>query len=102
MQIRVRGLSLALLVLLALPALALGDESHELTVQLSMYCPNDLSVCEVSPHVGAPGHPAAGHANFNAINEPWSFSFVTGDPLSWSCNGHGCENYNASFGVGGT
>lgn len=101
MQIRVRGLALACLFLLAFAAVSSADESQLLTVHISMSCPFNLNVCEVSPYEGAPGNPAVGHANFNAINLPWDFSFVTADPISWQCNSH-CENYNASFGVGGT
>jgi hypothetical protein len=101
MGLRVRSLALAFVFLLAFATVSSADESQVLTVHLSMSCPNDLNVCDVSPYQGAPGNAAAGHANFNSIDPPWSFSFVTADPVSWQCSGHRCENYNANFGIGG-
>jgi hypothetical protein len=101
MQLSLRALALAFVFLLAFAAISSADESQLLTVHLSMSCPNDLVVCEVSPFRGAPGNPADGHADFNSINLPWSFSFLTADPLSWKCDSH-CENYSANFGVGGS
>lgn len=101
MLFQVRALSLALLMFLALSGSAHADLAHDLSVHLSMYCPFDLNICAVYPYVGQPGDPASGHADFGAINEPWSFSFVTGNPLSWKCDRF-CDNYNAAFGVGGS
>jgi hypothetical protein len=99
MKIRVRVLALAFLFLLAFASVSSADESQLLTVHLSMSCPLG-NVCQVSPYQGAPGNPAVGSANFSSIDQPWDFSFVTGDPVSWQCNDN-CENYNANFGVGG-
>ena len=100
MQTPVRALALACLLLLALVAVSSADQSQELTVQISMSCPRG-NVCQISPYQGAPGNPATGQANFSTMGLPWSFSFVTADPISWKCHNN-CENYNASFGVGGT
>jgi len=100
MQIRVRGLALAFLFLLAFAAVASADDNTELTVHLAMNCPYDLNVCQVSPYQAAPGDPSSSQANFNSVDAPWSFSFLTADPVSWECNNR-CQNYNATFGVGG-
>ena len=70
-------------------------------VHLSMFCPPNFNICQVTPYEGMPGAPAAGHVNFGAIDQPWSFSFETADPLDWKCDWR-CENYSANFGVGGT
>jgi hypothetical protein len=101
MQIQVRRLALACLFLLAFAAVSAADDSQDLTVHLAMFCPFNLNVCNVSAYEGVPGNPASGLANFNAINLPWSFSFETGNPVWWQCDRH-CEDYNATFGVGGT
>ena len=97
----VRGLCLSLLLPVLLAGMAHADLTQDLTVHLSMYCPLDLNICSVNPYDQYPGNPASGHANFNGINKPWSFGFVTGYPLSWNCDAH-CNNYNATFGEGGT
>ena len=96
-----RILALAFLFLLAFASLASANESQDLTVHLAMSCPYDFNVCQVSPYQGDPGEPAGGHANFNYISLPWSFSFLTADPLSWKCSSDHCGNYNATFGTGG-
>ncbi len=100
MHIEARSVALAFFFLLALPATSPAEQVQDLTVHLSMSCPNGLDVCEVSPYEGAPGNPAGGHVNFHAIDLPWSYSFLTADPISWQCNSR-CENYNANFGIGG-
>lgn len=100
MPIGLRGLAFAFL-LLAIPAIVRADSSQDLTVHLSMYCPNELSACAVSPFQGAPGNPAAGNVNFKSLDQPWSFTFLTADPISWQCDTH-CEDYYAAFGIGGT
>lgn len=102
MQIRVRGLALAFLFLLAFASLASANESQDLTVHLSMSCPYDISICQVSPYQGEPGNPASGLANFNSIDLPWSFSFETAYPSSWQCSGDHCSNYSSTFDMGGT
>jgi hypothetical protein len=48
-----------------------------------------------------PGSPAGGSANFNSIDQPWSFSFQTASPAHWQCDSH-CEDYYATFTAGGT
>ncbi len=105
MQIRVRGLALSflflLVVLLALPAVSVADDSQVLTTHISMFCPHDINVCSVSPYVGVPGNAAGGHVNFNSIEQPWSFSFQTANPTHWQCDTH-CEDYYATFAVGGS
>ncbi len=100
MQILVRKWALAVVFLVAFAGVSLADVSQDLTVQLSMSCPHNLIVCEVAPYQGTPGNPADGHVDFNSIGSPWSFTFVTADPLSWKCDSH-CQNYSANFGVGG-
>jgi hypothetical protein len=100
MQIQVRGLALFCLLVLGCAAIS-SASAADLSVQLSMDCPLNLNICNVSPYQGTPGSSAAGLANFNAIDLPWSFSFVTANPLSWNCEAH-CEVYNATFGAGGT
>lgn len=101
MQIRVLGLAPVVLSLLALPAIAMADTAQDLTVHLSMSCPYNINICDVLPYEGSPGNPAAGSANFNSIDMPWTFDFVTADPISWNCDRH-CNNYSADFAVGGT
>jgi hypothetical protein len=44
------------------------------------------------------GAPAWGWADFSLIHEPYSFTFETGDPLSWT---YGIDGYSAIFGEGG-
>jgi len=80
--------------------MAHADLTQELSVHLSMYCPLNLSICSVDPYQQYPGNPASGLANFSAINQPWSFTFLTGYPSFWTCD-RLCNNYNATFGVGG-
>jgi hypothetical protein len=81
--------------------MAHADLAQDLTVHLSMNCPFDLNICSVNPYDQYPGNPASGHVNFIAINLPWSYDFVTGYPVSWMCDRF-CDNYNATFGEGGT
>lgn len=100
MQIQVRGLVISFLLLLAFAAVSQAEDISVFNVHLGMSCPNNLNICSVTPYEGKPGNPAAGHVNFNAIDQPWSFSFETADPLNWKCDTK-CENYNANFGVGG-
>ena len=53
-----------------------------------------------SLNTGAPnGSPAGGNANFNPLGYPWSFSFETASPLSYTYQD---GNYSATFGYGGT
>ena len=101
LQRQVRRVVLAALFLFAFAAFSSADDGQELTVHLSMYCPFNLNICDVSPYQGAPGNSASGLVNFNPINQPWSFNFLTAHPLSWQCTDN-CEDYSASFGVGGT
>jgi len=101
MPTQVRGLSLYLLLVIVLAGMAHADAPQDLTVHLSMYCPLDLKICSVDPYEQYPGNPAAGHADFSPIDQPWNFTFVTGYPLFWKCYGS-CNNYSATFGIGGT
>ena len=101
MLFKVRGFSVALLLLLILAGVAHADLTQELTVHLSENCPFNLNVCQVSPYQQYPGNPAAGLASFGPIDQPWNFNFSTAYPLSWSCDVD-CNNYNADFGIGGT
>ena len=100
MPIRVRGLSLAFLLVLVLTGFASADVPQDLSVHLYEYCPLDLNICNVTPYQGTPGNPAAGHVDFGPIDQSWSFRFLTANPLTWSCDRH-CNNYNAAFGMGG-
>ncbi len=97
---QVRRIAVAFLFVLALAAVSGADVTPDLTVHLSMACPYNPSVCAVLPYQGTPGNPSSGSANFNSIDEPWSFSFITADPLSWKCDVH-CGDYYADFGLGG-
>jgi hypothetical protein len=45
--------------------------------------------------------PATGSTDFNPAGYPWSFSFQTGNPLTWTWS-DGFENYFATFGTGGS
>lgn len=101
MQTCLRRLALVFLSLVVLGGVASADSSQDLTVHLSMSCPYNVNICNVLPYEGSPGNPAAGNANFNSIDMPWSFSFVTANPLSWKCDSQ-CEDYSADFGAGGT
>src|SRR5690348_3707140 len=104
MQIRLRELALVglfLVVLVALPQVSLANQAGDLSVHLSMYCPYDANVCSVSPYIGSPGTAADGKVNFNSMQRPWSFNFLSADPNQWQCDPH-CENYYATFAVGGT
>ena len=96
-----RALRLFFALLVAFSGMAHADVAPDPTLHLYMYCPFNLNICQVSPYEQHPGNPASGHADFGAINLPWSFTFVTGEPLSWSCDQR-CNNYHATFGVGGT
>ncbi len=93
-------MALAVLFLVAFAGLSLAENISDFDVQLSMYCPNNLSICDVSPYLGSPGNPAAGLANFSPINKAWSYNFLTANPVSWKCDSL-CDSYDASFGVGG-
>ena len=101
MQIRARRVVAACLFLLAFAAVSSADESQDLTVHIAMFCPMNLNICNVSPYQNEPGNPAEGLADFNSMGQPWSFSFVTADPVSWYCDTR-CEDYKAAFGIGGT
>lgn len=100
MALQVRGLFVASLLVLGLAGIAHGDIVQDLTVHLSMHCPYNLNICQVSAYQGQPGNPASGHANFGDIDPPWSYAFVTGYPTHWMCDSY-CDDYNATFGVGG-
>jgi hypothetical protein len=95
------SLLLSLLSLVA-AGVALADSEPapvNLTVNLSMDCPPQS--CVVFPYQNAPGSPASGFADFNAIGQPWSFTFETADPLTWSYNQQ-TGDYFATFGTGGS
>ncbi len=46
------------------------------------------------------GNPASGNANFNPLGYPWSFTFETAPPLTYTWYEE--SNYSATFGYGGT
>ncbi len=95
-------ISLLLSLLFLITAVALADSQPapvNLTVNLSMTCPPQT--CFVFPFGNMPGTPASGSVDFNAIGQPWSFSFETADPLTWSYNDQ-TGQYSATFGTGGS
>jgi PEP-CTERM motif len=72
----------------------------DLNVNLSMNCPP--SACFVEPYSGGqPGTYADGTANFSSLGEPWSYSFQTPLPLTWSYDQQ-TGDYGATFGTGGS
>jgi hypothetical protein len=89
------------LVSLALVGIAAADAGPvDLNINLSMNCPP--SACFVDPYVGGqPGNYAQGSADFNFVGYPWSYSFQTPLPLTWSYNDQ-TGDYNATFGTGGS
>jgi len=94
-------ISLLLSLLFLITGVALADSAPppvNLTVNLSMDCPGQS--CVVIPYE-QPGSPASGFADFNAIGQPWSYTFETGDPLTWSYNEQ-TGDYSATFGTGGS
>jgi hypothetical protein len=94
--------SLLLPLLFVVTGVALADSEPapvNLTVNLSMDCPPQS--CVVFPYGNQPGTPASGSADFNAIGQPWSFTFETADPLTWSYNDQ-TGQYSATFGTGGS
>lgn len=95
-------ISLLLSLLFLMTAVALADSQPtpvDLTVNLSMNCPPQA--CIVFSYQGQPGTPASGFADFNAIGQPWSFNFETGNPLTWSYDEQ-TGDYSATFGTGGS
>lgn len=89
-------------LLFLINGVALADSQPapvDLTVNLSMNCPPQA--CVVFSYQGQPGSPASGFADFNAVGDPWSFTFETGNPLTWSYNEQ-TGDYSATFGVGGS
>jgi hypothetical protein len=96
----VRMATLLPLIFLALVQFAAADTSLDnLSVNLSMNCPP--FACFVEPYGGQPGTPADGSADFSSIGQPWSYSFQTGNPLTWNYNDQ-TGDYSATFGTGGT
>ena len=95
-------ISLPLSLLFLITGVALADSEPapvNLTVNLSMDCPSQS--CVVFPYQNAPGSPASGFADFNAIGQPWSYTFETADPLTWSYDEQ-TGDYSATFGTGGS
>jgi hypothetical protein len=67
------------------------------TINIFSFCPP--SVCSAS--WDDLNDPASGSTDFNPAGYPFDFSFVTGDPLTWSCPPG--ENFcQATYGYGGT
>ena len=95
----VRSFLLLSLLCLTLVGIAVADASPDgLVVNLSMSCSTN---CVAIPYDGQPGNPGNGFADFNPIGEPWSYTFVTGTPRTWTYDDQ-TGSYYAIFGIGGT
>ena len=91
---RVRSAVLVSLILIASAAMATADIVRDLTVSLSQApC---IPFCNFG--LGDQGSPAVGDADFTLNALPWTFSFMTGEALSWSQTD---SSYMAIFGEGG-
>jgi len=71
------------------------------TIEIQSDCPP--AVCTVFSGGDFPPNPqpATGSADFQPAGMPWTFSFTTGNPLTWDWS-DGNENYYATYGVGGS
>src|ERR1700689_4033097 len=79
-------------------------------VVISLYsnCPGSSCTMAIGAPVpeGPPGQnpllpgPASGSTDFNPMGHPWTFSFETGFPQTWTYSYDGYM-YNANFGQGG-
>jgi hypothetical protein len=76
------------------------------TTRLQSNCPNNSCALYIGADIPSPDHspkpgPATGSTNFNPVGQPWTFTFQTGNPLTWSLTDNGYW-YTATFGEGGS
>ena len=74
------------------------NDSVEINVTCSTF---GYQYCSFNPGAQYPlGNPATGNANFNPLGYPWSFTFQTAPPLTYTWSE--LSTYSATFGYGGT
>ena len=84
--------------LLFITSFALGALADDLNINISSGCPP--ATCSGTPYIMGYGTAAEGVADFDPV-VPWTFSFLTADPISWNYDQNNMI-YTASFGQGGS
>ena len=88
---------LLVFTLLLSASLASADIIQTLTFSVDTQCPP--ASCNF--FTGDLGSPGSGGGDFSPIGDPWTYSFTTGNALSWCSYACGVL-YEASFGYGGS